>query len=136
MSTAIDTVRAFCDLMAKRDPDALRPFLADGAVYQNTGMPASTGVDAVLENLSGQFAAFPDSYEYRLENIAAAGDVVLTERLDMIRGPDGKLHGVPVMGTFVLRDGKIVRWTDYFDTALVAKMMSGEDYRALVPHGR
>ncbi|HLG67415.1 MAG TPA: limonene-1,2-epoxide hydrolase family protein [Acidimicrobiales bacterium] len=136
MSTAIDTVRAFCDLMAKRDPEALRPFLADGAVYQNTGMPASTGVDAVLENLSGQFAAFPDSYEYRLENIAAAGDVVLTERLDMIRGPDGKLHGVPVMGTFVLRDGKIVRWTDYFDTALVAKMMSGEDYRALVPHGR
>ena len=55
------------------------------------------------------FGAFPDSYEYRVQHIAADGNVVLTERLDMIKGPDGKLHGVPVMGTFVVTDGKISR---------------------------
>jgi limonene-1,2-epoxide hydrolase len=58
---------------------------------------------------------------------------VLTERLDLIKGPDGKIHAVPVMGTFVLRDGKICRWTDYWDTALPGKMMSGGDVSALVP---
>jgi len=133
MSDAAGIVREFCELMVKRDAEALRPFVADDAVYQNTGMEASVGVDAIIANLAGQFGAFPDSYEYRMQNLAASGDVVLTERLDMIKAPDGTLHGVPVMGAFVVRNGKISRWTDYWDTALPAKMMSGEDYAALVP---
>jgi limonene-1,2-epoxide hydrolase len=133
MSDNAHLVQEFCDLMAKRDAEVLRRFVADDAVYQNTGMPATVGVDAVIANLAGQFAMFPDSYEYRMQNLAANGDVVLTERLDMIKGPDGSLHGVPVMGTFVVKDGKITRWTDYWDTSLPAKMMSGEDVTALVP---
>ncbi len=78
---------------------------------------------------------FPDSYEYRVINLVADGDAVLTERLDMIRSGDGTLHGVPVMGTFVVKNGKLSRWTDYFDTTLPLKMMTGEDYSALVPDG-
>jgi limonene-1,2-epoxide hydrolase len=133
MTTSSRIVREFCDLMIKRDPETLRPYFADGAVYQNTGMPASVGVEAIIENLGGQFAIFPDSYEYKTINLAADGDVVLTERLDLIRIPDGSVHGVPVMGTFVLRNGKIVRWTDYFDSSLPMKMMAGEDVSALIP---
>jgi limonene-1,2-epoxide hydrolase len=76
---------------------------------------------------------FPDSYEYVTKNIAANGDAVLTERLDMIKAPSGSVHGVPVMGTFVVTDGKISRWTDYWDTALPVKIMTGEDVSALVP---
>jgi limonene-1,2-epoxide hydrolase len=132
MGDSAALVREFCELMVKRDAEALRGFFAKDAVYQNTGMPASTGVDAIVENLAGQFAMFPDSYEYKVLNLAAEGDVVLTERLDMIRTPSG-VQGVPVMGTFVLRDGKIARWTDYWDTGLPMKMMSGEDVSALVP---
>ena len=132
MSEAADVVRRFCDLMATRDTSALRPLLADDAVYQNTGMPASVGAEAIVENLAGQFGAFPDSYEYKTINLAADGDVVLTERLDLIKTPTG-VQGVPVMGTFVVRAGKITRWTDYWDTTLPAKMMTGEDVSALVP---
>ena len=132
MSDAADVVRRFCDLMATRDTSALRPLLADDAVYQNTGMPASVGAEAIVENLAGQFGAFPDSYEYKTINLAADGDVVLTERLDLIKTPTG-VQGVPVMGTFVVRDGKITRWTDYWDTTLPGKMMTGEDVSALVP---
>ena len=58
--------------------------------------------------------------------------MVLTERIDRIRTPSG-VQGVPVMGTFVLRDGKIARWTDYWDTALPMKMMTGEEVSALLP---
>jgi limonene-1,2-epoxide hydrolase len=76
---------------------------------------------------------FPDSYEYTTLNAAADGDVVLNERLDRIKGPDGNVHALPVMGTFVVSDGKITRWTDYWDTAPIGKMMSGEDYADLVP---
>ena len=76
---------------------------------------------------------FPDSYEYETLNTVSEGDVVMNERLDYIRGPDGNRHGLPVMGSFVVKDGRIVRWTDYWDSALIAKMMSGEDYSSLVP---
>jgi limonene-1,2-epoxide hydrolase len=37
------------------------------------------------------------------------------------------------MGAFEVRDGKISRWTDYWDSALVVKMLSGEGVSALVP---
>jgi len=130
---AKDVVQEFCDLMVKRDTDALRPLLADDVVYQNTGMEAASGIEAVIENVAGQFAMFPDSYEYRTINAVAEGDVVMNERIDMIKGPDGKVHGLPVMGTFVVRDGRISRWTDYWDSGLIGKMMSGEDCSALLP---
>jgi limonene-1,2-epoxide hydrolase len=130
---AKQVVQEFCDLMVKRDAESLRPYLADDVVYQNTGMPAASGLEDVLANLAGQFAMFADSYEYTTINIVADGGVVMNERLDHVKGPDGKVHALPVMGTFIVRDGKITRWTDYWDTGLIGKMMSGEDYRELVP---
>jgi limonene-1,2-epoxide hydrolase len=126
-------VRDFCELMVKRDAEAARPYLASDAVYQNTGMRPTIGVDAIVQNLAAQMGMFPNSYEYRIMNLVADGNVVLTERIDMIEDVQGSFHGVPVMGTFVLKDNKITRWTDYFDSALPAKMMTGEDYGGLVP---
>ena len=134
MSSAVDVVREFCALMERRDPEALRPLLADDAVYQNVGMPAFTGVDAIVENMAAQFSMFPDAYAFEIVNIASDGPVVLTERLDYIQAPDGSKPAVPVMGTFVVGDGgKITRWTDYFDVNLTVKLLQGEDISALVP---
>lgn len=136
MSDPVDVVREFCALMERRDPDALRPLLADNAVYQNVGMPAFTGVDAIVENLGAQFSMFPDAYAFEIVNIANNGSVVLTERLDYIQTPDGAKPAIPVMGTFVVGDdGKITRWTDYFDLNLTIKLLQGEDITALVPAG-
>ncbi len=134
MSEPVEIVRHFCALMEKRDPEALRPLLADSTVYQNVGMPAFVGVDAVVENMAAQFAMFPDSYAFEIVNIAGDGQVVLTERVDYIRTPAGAVAGVPVMGTFVIDDGgKITRWTDYFDLSLMVKLLQGEDVSAIVP---
>ena len=134
MSSPVDVVRAFCALMEQRDADALRPLLAEDAAYQNVGMPSSTGVEAIVENMAAQFSMFPDAYAFEIVNIASDGPVVLTERLDYIQAPDGAKPGVPVMGTFVVDgDGKIARWTDYFDVSLTVKLLQGEDISALVP---
>ena len=134
MSHPVDVVREFCALMERRDPEALRPLLADDAVYQNVGMPAFTGVDAIVENMGAQFSMFPDAYAFEIVNIACDGSVVLTERLDYIQAPDGSKPAIPVMGTFVVSDdGKITRWTDYFDVNLTVKLLQGEDISALVP---
>ena len=134
MTAPVDVVREFCALMEKRDAEALRPLLADSAVYQNVGMPASNGVDAIVENLAAQFSMFPDAYAFEIVNIASDGQAVLTERLDYIQTPDGAKPAVPVMGTFVVGDdGKIIRWTDYFDVGLTLKLLQGEDISELVP---
>jgi limonene-1,2-epoxide hydrolase len=134
MSAPVDVVRRFCALMEGRDAEALRPMIADNAVYQNVGMPASNGVNAIVENMAAQFAMFPDAYAYEIVNMASDGPVVLTERLDYIQAPDGSKPAVPVMGTFVVGDnGKITRWTDYFDVSLTVKLLQGEDISALIP---
>jgi limonene-1,2-epoxide hydrolase len=134
VSDPVDVVRRFCALMEHRDPDALRPLLADDAVYQNVGMPALTGVEAIVENMAAQFSMFPDAYAFEIVNIASDGPVVLTERLDYIQTPDGSKPAIPVMGTFVVgEDGRITRWTDYFDLNLTIKLLQGEDISALVP---
>lgn len=134
MPHPVDVVRQFCALMEKRDAEALRPLLADGAVYQNVGMPATVGADAIMENMAAQFSMFPDAYAFEIVNIAHDGPIVLTERLDYIQAPDGSKPGVPVMGTFVVdEDGTITRWTDYFDVNLTVKILQGEDISALVP---
>ena len=134
MSGPVDVVREFCALMEQRNAEALRPLLADDAVYQNVGMPAFVGVDGIVENMGAQFSMFPDAYAFEIVNIAADGPVVLTERLDYIQTPNGEKPAVPVMGTFVVGDdGKIRRWTDYFDLNLTVKLLQGEDISALVP---
>ncbi|AOS91806.1 limonene-1,2-epoxide hydrolase family protein [Mycobacterium intracellulare] len=134
MSSPADVVRHFCALMAQRDAEALRPLLAEGAVYQNVGMPAFSGPDAIVENMAAQFAMFPDAYAFEIVNLASEGSVVLTERLDYIQTPDGRKPAIPVMGTFVVDgDGRITRWTDYFDLNLTIKLLQGEDISALVP---
>jgi limonene-1,2-epoxide hydrolase len=59
MSDPVAVVGGFCDLMVKRDPEALRPLLADDAIYQNVGTPAFAGASAILENLAMHFSVFP-----------------------------------------------------------------------------
>ena len=73
----------------------------------------------------------PHHLRVRSSHLAAAGDVVLTERIDHIGSGDASFP-VPVMGVFEVRDGKIARWRDYFDTGLLGKMMGGEDVSELI----
>jgi limonene-1,2-epoxide hydrolase len=70
----------------------------------------------------------------RFIEAVADSQAVLTERLDYIQTPDGAKPAVPVMGTFIIGDnGKIVRWTDYFDVGLTLKLLQGEDISELIP---
>ena len=126
-----EVVREFCSLVSKRDSDALRAVLDDEIVYHNIGMPASRGIEATLANLAGQWEMFGATYEYEIRNIAANGNTVLTERIDRV-GPPGVTAAVPVMGVFVVRDGKITAWRDYFDAGLAGKLLGGEDTSELI----
>jgi limonene-1,2-epoxide hydrolase len=100
-------------------------------VYHNIGSPPAVGKAATLAAVQFQFDMF-DPIEFRLTNIAANENIVLTERVDVITA-NGVTAPVPVMGTFEIRDGRIVAWRDYFDMGLVGKLMAGEDTATLLP---
>jgi len=131
MTTASDVVKEFCSAIGRKDRAAVEQLLDDNVVYHNIGAPPSVGKEATLGAVQFQLDMF-DPIEFRLDNLASDGNTVLTERIDFITA-HGVTAPVPVMGTFEIRDGRIVAWRDYFDMALVGKLMAGEDAGTLLP---
>jgi limonene-1,2-epoxide hydrolase len=111
--TPIEVVRRFCAVWSNVDPDDIAEFFTDDAVYHNIPMDPITGREAIKSFIAG-FAGGAEQIDFRVRNIVAEGDVVLTERVDVFVMPNGKVE-LPVMGTFEVRDGKIATWRDYFD---------------------
>ena len=114
MSDPIDLVQRFCDEWGKgSDVDTIVAYFTDDAVYHNIPVDPVTGRDAI-KNMMAMFTTGVDRIEFQMRHISGAGDVVLTERIDVFTYPD-KIISLPVMGTFEVRDGKISAWRDYFD---------------------
>jgi limonene-1,2-epoxide hydrolase len=126
-----EVVREFCALVSKREVEVLRPLLDDEVVYHNIGMPATRGIEATLANLAGQWEMLSATYEWEIRNVAVNGNTVLTERVDRV-GPPGVTAAVPLMGVFEVHNGKIKEWRDYFDSALVGKLLGGDDTTDLI----
>lgn len=127
-----ERVRQLCAAVQTRDVDVILTHLAETASYQNIGAPAAVGHEAIRSALAAQFTAFPGDYVYLIVHLGEVGPTVLTERIDIITGPDGVAHRLPVMGAFEVRGDRIVAWRDYWDSRLLKRMLNGEDCAALV----
>lgn len=117
----IDLIKRFCATWNDLDILAILDFFTDDAVYHNMPIQPVQGKDAIkgmIEQVSTPFT----SGDWELKNIAASGDVVLTERVDKFIG--AKTISLQVMGVFEIRDGKIAAWRDYFDLAEWTNQMS------------
>jgi limonene-1,2-epoxide hydrolase len=103
----------------KRD---YRDRMAGDVVWETVGLPAHRGRDACLAYLDDLHARTGMTHcTIEVLNIASVGDVVLTERVDSMYRADGtKIMEFRLMGELELRDGLIVRYTDYLDTAPIA----------------
>ncbi|HEU5307723.1 MAG TPA: limonene-1,2-epoxide hydrolase family protein [Acidimicrobiia bacterium] len=124
MATPTEIVQQFCAAFAAKDAATIATLLADDVVYHNVGMEPAVGKEASLAAIQG-FLDMSESLVFDIHRIAAAGDVVLTERTDTFT-INGAKSPIPVMGAFDLRDGLIVAWRDYFDMGLTTRMMGGE----------
>jgi limonene-1,2-epoxide hydrolase len=114
MSDAVDLIQRFCDEWGKgASVDTIVDYFSDDAVYHNIPVDPVTGRDAIKATIA-MFTTGVERVEFRVRHVAARGDVVLTERVDVFVLPDKTIE-LPVMGTFEVRDGKIVGWRDYFD---------------------
>lgn len=104
-----DFLQACCEL----DMDAALNLIDDNCVYQNVPFHTARGKKNIIKTLQGMGKAM-DHFGVAMVNIAANGDVVLTERVDTLGGRFFNVE-LPVMGVFVVKNGKITEWRDYFD---------------------
>lgn len=94
---------------------AFDKYLHDDAVWHNSGLPSAEGKAACLKAAEGFLSPYP-VIDVEIVSFAAQDDVVLAERIDRMKGPDGSAGPeASVNGAMRLRDGKIVYWYDYFD---------------------
>lgn len=114
-------VRGFLEMFAEGRLTDAGKLLADDVLYHNMPLSPINGRGKVLSTLAS-FEKYMADFEVEYLNIAAGKDAVLTERIDRFK-LFGKLCEIPVMGAFVVRDGKIVIWRDYFDLVDFGKQM-------------
>jgi limonene-1,2-epoxide hydrolase len=124
MTSATDLISKFCAEWEKGpDVDTIVGYFTDDAVYHNIPVDPVVGPDAI-RNMFSMFTTGVEKIEFRVRNIAAVGDVVLTERVDVFVLPHVTIE-LPVMGTFEVRDGKIAAWRDYFDLNQYMSQLAG-----------
>lgn len=116
-------IRDFCAAWSRKDADELLAYFTEDAVYHNIPMPPVAGKAAIRE-IFGLFLPPSESIDWEMLNVAVAGDVVFTERVDrFVIG--GSTVELPVAGVFELEDGLIRAWRDYFDMATWSRQTGG-----------
>ena len=109
-------VRDFLGSWEDRDLEVICAAFADDAVYHNVPVAPIEGIAGIR----AIFQAFLDAFaEAKLDivTLAAEPGLVLAERIDYFTMTDGREVVLPVNGVFEVRDGRIVRFSDYFDLA-------------------
>lgn len=124
MPAPIQTVSDFIEFWEQPDgfPQAVARYFTSATVWENHGLLTTTGPEEALD-FYHSFGAAIGMTGMKIETlaIAAAGNKVLTERIDWIFGEGGQtVMKLPVMGIFEIVDGKIAAWRDYFDTKAIS----------------
>jgi limonene-1,2-epoxide hydrolase len=126
--SADEVVTEFCKKWASPDPEELAGYFTDDGVYHNIPMDPVQGPAAIQQFIAGFTAAF-DGIDFRvhrqMSDGTAGSGVVMNERTDVMRrkGGGGEI-ALPVMGVFEVVDGKIAKWSDYFDMATVTNALA------------
>src|SRR3954470_6311296 len=105
------TVRELFRLLALPDTKAAVALLADDVVWKNTGLPTFSGRKVGGMLLDAERRGI--TVDITIHHAAANGDVVLTDRTDVLRWGRWETS-FWVRGTFEVRDGKITVWDDAF----------------------
>jgi limonene-1,2-epoxide hydrolase len=112
-STPTQVVEAFCAAIAAGDLDKVIACFTEDAVYHNIPLEPVVGPAAIRATLES-FTGAVESLEFRMLALAATGNTVLTERVDVFNFASSSIE-LPVMGAFDITGDKISGWRDYFD---------------------
>lgn len=128
--TAIDdpgelVTRFIENIEQSRFSDAMS-MVAEDCEYDNVPFNKVFGRDAIVEILAG-FMASATKVEWLVHHQVSSGDmehgVVMNERTDRFEF-DGRWVELAIAGLFVIVDGRIALWRDYFDKDAFTKALA------------
>lgn len=116
----LQCVQRIYDAFAKLDIEGVYGLLDDDVVYQNMAQAPLHGKQALREMWSG-FDRI-DKLDLKILNMLAAGDVVLNERLDHLVLAGRDVY-IPMAAAFVVKNGKVISWREYYDMRTMEHQM-------------
>ena len=122
MSTSNEQlVTDFCNTLTEANVNKVVSFLANDVFYHNIPWAPVTGHSGVHEVLDPFInAGLLQNMEIR--HTASSGDVVTNERMETWVKSDTQVL-LPVLGIFTIGNGKITKWSDYFDSGTLAPLI-------------
>ena len=121
--TPAEIVLQFISAIEAKDLDAALALVTDDVELDNVPMGKVHGPAGIRELLD-PFLASCQEVDWVINHQVAQGSTVMNERNDRFLVGDRWIE-VPVAGLFVLRDGKIALWRDYFDQGMFERAMAG-----------
>jgi limonene-1,2-epoxide hydrolase len=109
-------VRDFLESWQARSLETICSGFADDAVYHNVPVEPIEGIAGIRATFQAFLDAFSDA-KLDIVTLAAGPGRVLVERVDYFTMNDGRKVVLPVTGVFEVKNGKITRFSDYFDLA-------------------
>lgn len=108
-----DVVTAFITAIERNDLEQALTLVDAEIEYDNVPLGAVQGIDGI-RNILGPFLAGCAGVEWKVHHQVAQGEVVMNERTDRFLLGERWVE-LPVAGLFLVRDGRITLWRDYFD---------------------
>ena len=117
MSTNREIVEQFWADLYRRDFDAVGAYFADDGEYTDMPTPeddVARGPEQIAARLRLGLEPL-ESLSHDIRAIVADGDIVVTEHTEHWNWPTGEKASLPFVSMHEIRDGKLVRWWDYWD---------------------
>ena len=119
-----EIVTALVQACERRDLDAVCALVTDDIEYDNVPIGKVYGPDGVRSVLSGGVTSAASDIEWVVHRQVESGDTVMNERTDRFL-VDGRWVEIPIAAVFVVRDGRVALWRDYFDLESYRRQRTG-----------
>ena len=115
--TPAERVAAFWDDLYRRDWESVATYFGDDSEYTDVPTPpedVARGARQIVARLQVGLAPLA-SIGHDVLTFVADGEHVVTEHTEHWEWPTGERAALPFVSMMRVRDGKIVRWWDYWD---------------------
>lgn len=115
-------IREFLAAWARLDADELTGYFTDDIVYHNMPGAPVAGREDVTKRIRAFLSGWTET-SWEILNLLSEGDLVIVERVDRTKSGEKRVD-LPCVGVFLMRDGKIAVWRDYFDLGTYQRAMA------------
>ena len=112
------TVETLWNALSARDWETLKSCLTDDVHYEDvpTDDPGARGPENVVKRLSIAFDHLVD-HQHTVHRIVCEGDVVFIAHTEVWTFKTGEKASNHFVTLHEMRDGKVARWSDYWDVS-------------------